>query len=348
MSYARFVIACMIAVQGCTDEEDPVGADDSMTGSIEQELSASLTLGTTLVTTEYLNLRTGPSTSHTIVEVIPPGTRVSTVIHTSPSGGFYNILVGHRIGWSSGLYMKIATPPEAHMLDTSVVKLIVEPPGSGDDDRGHPYTDANYWNLCGPGAVTALLSYFTSHVTTWPGGYFREPYGPHTSDTYWSSSGGRAYLMHIAMQVRPPDFIADGLAHFRTYPTTGASLSDSRDVLNWEASGHAQTWRTFFYQVVPASGLSSATLHHDIKRDIWGGHAVLATVNTAYLPNWSRGLGHSIAIVGYDDHAGTYAYVDTCGKRCNGASQATNGGVWHVAQSRMYTAILSHGEGYAR
>jgi hypothetical protein len=58
---------------------------------------------------------------------------------------------------------------------------------------------------------------------------------------------------------------------------------------------------TFFYQTVGARGLTSATLHHDVTRDIWGGHAVFADVDTAYLPNWSRSLGHSI--VGYDDSA---------------------------------------------
>ena len=72
------------------------------------------------------------------------------------------------------------------------------------------------------------------------------------------------------------------------------------------------------------------------------------TVDTGYLPNWSRALGHAIAIVGYDDSAGTYAYVDTCGKACNGSSQATNGGVWHVAQSKMHSAIAAFGAGYAR
>lgn len=35
-------------------------------------------------------------------------------------------------------------------------------------------------------------------------------------------------------------------------------------------------------------------------------------------------------------------------RSCNGASQATSGGVWHVSQSRMHTAITSFGAGYAR
>ena len=97
-----------------------------------------------------------------------------------------------------------------------------------------------------------------------------------------------------------------------------------------------------FQEASDAAGVWGPSVHH------LGFGAVFADVNTAYLPNWSRGLGHSIAIVGYDDTAGTYAYVDTCGRRCNGSSQSTNGGVWHIAQSRMYTAITSFGVGYAR
>ncbi len=349
MKIARLMIAAVIVGSGCAaDDAEPKAADDSMTGTVDQELSASLTLGTTLVTTDYLNLRTGPGTGYSVIEVIPKGARVSTVNRTSPSNGFYNILVAGHVGWSSGLYLAIATPPAAHALGTSVVSAIVEPPGSGTDARGVAYTDRNYWNFCSPGAVTAAVSYFDTNATTWPAGYFKEPYGPYIDDTYWTDAHSRAYLMHIALQVKPPNFTTAGLPSFSTYPTTGSSLSDSRDVLNWEASGHASSWSTFFYQVVPASGLASATLHHDITRDIWGGHAVFVDVDTAYLPNWSRSLGHSIAVVGYDDTAGTYAYVDTCGHRCNGSTQSTDGGVWHVAQSRLYQGILSLGAGYAR
>jgi hypothetical protein len=150
------------------------------------------------------------------------------------------------------------------------------------------------------------------------------------------------------MQSRPPNFSSSGLASFSSYPTTGANLSDSRDVLNWEGSRHASAWDSFFYARVSTSGLTSSKLHGDIVRDIYGGHAVLAAVDTGYLPNWSRSLGHSIAIVGYDDTAHTYTYVDTCGRRCNGASQATNGGLWKISQANLLKAITSWGSGYVR
>lgn len=379
MRYGRSAIICLLAA-GCSGNigssvvdagapevdapldagapPDAAGsaADDSQTGIAPGGMTSSHTIGTTLVTTANVNLRSGPGATDSVIEVIPSGKPVSTVFQTAPHAGWYRVLYDDKVGWSSGLYLEIAHPPAAHTLPTSVVKKIVEPPGSGDDDRGHAYTDQNYWNFCGPGAATAVLAYFGSNVTTWPAGSFHELYGPHVSTTYWKSSDsasgystvGRAYLMHVAMQVKPPTFTTPGLASFSAYPTHGSQLPNARDVLNWEASGHASGWRNFFYQDVSASGLSSTTLHHDIARDVYGGHAVFVDVNTAYLPNWSRGLGHSIAVVGYDDNADTYTYVDTCGRRCNGSSQSTNGGVWHISQSRLHTAITSFGVGYAR
>lgn len=352
MNPLRFMAIGLCAVASCIDGNASDVADDSATGTIDQELSASVTLGTTLVTTDNLNLRTGPSTSDSIIEVIPAGTAVSVVYHTSPTNGFYNILVGRHVGWSSGLYMNIGTPPNAKTLDDSIVGMIVEPPGSGNDDKGAYYDDRNYWNFCAPGSVSAGLAYFTSNPTNWSAGEFVEPYGPHTSKTYWTSADawvGRAYLMYIAEQVKPPSFTKAGLPDFSTYPTNGSSLHDSRDVLNWEASGHDSSYSTFFYQDVSASGLTEATLHNDVTRDIFGGHGVLAHVDTAGLPNWgNKSVPHSILIIGYDDAAGTYAYIDTCGKRCNGTSYGANGGVWHVPQSKMFHAIEAHSVGYAR
>jgi len=255
-----------------------------------------------------------------------------------------------------------ATPDAGHppgLLDTSIVKLIVEPEGSGHDDLSRDFTDRNYWNFCAPGAVTAALYFFVpDHITGWPAGYFKEPaHRPSTiptNGTYWKSHDsvngyqtyGRAYMMHLAMQVDPPSFLSPGMIPFDAYPTSGSNLVDIRDTLNWEASGHAGNWRTFFYEIAHASGLTASTLHHDVKQDIDGGHALVVTVDTDYLPNWSRSLSHAITVVGYDDDARTYKYVDTCGKRCNGSSSSRNGGVWTIAQSTLYNGIKANGLGY--
>jgi hypothetical protein len=250
-----------------------------------------------------------------------------------------------------------SSPTTVH-LDTSVVSLIVEPDGSGHDDLGTSYTDKNYWNFCVPGAVTAALYYWKpANVTGWAAGHFREPsHAPSTipaAGTYWKSSGsaggyankGRAYLMYLAMKVKPPSWGTAGIDNFSVYPTTGANLVDARDALNWEASGHSAGWSTFFYAIVYASTVTQSRMHTHLTGDLRGGHAVVIFADTGYLPNWSRSLSHAITVVGFDDRAGTYQYIDTCGKRCNGASQAKNGGVWTISQSRL-TQAVQHGAGY--
>jgi hypothetical protein len=247
------------------------------------------------------------------------------------------------------------------MLDTSVVSQIVEPEGDGQDDGSHSFTDKNYWNFCMPGAATVALYYFLpSNVTGWPAGDFREPSNaPSTipaAGTHWASDEkvngyhtyGRAYLMHLAEQVKPPSYASAGMASFASYPTTGANLVDVRDAMNWEASGHASSYASFFYSIVSSKGLTAATLHADIKKTIDGGHAIVAAADTGYLPNWSRALSHAITIVGYDDVASTYKYTDTCGVHCNGSPKSKNGGVWTLAQTTLFNAIESDGAGYVK
>ena len=257
----------------------------------------------------------------------------------------------------------IATPEAGTpgMLDTSVVSQIVEPEGDGKDDASQSFTDKNYWNFCMPGAATVALYYFlSSNVTGWAAGDFKEPSNAPstipTVGTYWKSDEnvngyhtyGRAYLMHLAEQVKPPSYAAPGMASFTSYPTTGATLVDARDAMNWEASGHSASYATFFYSIVSSKGLTAATLHGDVKKTIDGGHAVVAAVDTGYLPNWSRSLSHAITVVGYDDTASTYKYTDTCGVHCNGSSKSKNGGVWTIGQTALFDAIESDGAGYVK
>jgi hypothetical protein len=248
--------------------------------------------------------------------------------------------------------------PAAKRLVTSEAQLIVEPPGSGVDDRGMSFVDLNYWNFCAPGGATVAAYYFGStRVTARPAGYFVEPYGPKRVRTYWASADtasgyaakGRAFLMYIAEQVAPPGWATPGLAEFSYYPTTGATLPDTRDALNWEISGHAPGWASWYYAVQPAWGtrFSETQLHTDIAWAIgYDNVPIVAAVNTGYLPNWSRALGHTIAIVGYDDVAGTYTYLDTCGKLCNGSAGNRNGGVYTIGRRALYLAIASWGTGY--
>jgi hypothetical protein len=242
-------------------------------------------------------------------------------------------------------------------LGTSVTQNTLEPygstPGTGNtvctnDDAGYCYIDRNYWNFCGPGAAANALQYWGKNINTYAAGYYNEPSQSvyHTSqNTYWTSSDhNRSYLMYIAMQTDPPSFGNwPGLPNYSTYPTGGSTLIDMRDVLNWEASGHGTlgNWSTYFYARVSSSGLTSGTLNNDVSADIDSGAPVVAEVMTQDLPNWpsSKSLVHFVTIVGYDNVASTYTYVDSCGTAC-GANQQLQ--VYTINQVQMWHAIIDY------
>jgi len=259
--------------------------------------------------------------------------------------------------------------PTSKVLDTSETKYIIEPEGgTKKDDAGNTYTDNNYWNMCGPGAAAVVLYYSPWRNNPKYGTintHYKEPYGPHVSNTLWTSpSNDKTYgyktiwrpsIMYLAEYSNPPTFSRAGLDNFSSYPTTGSSTSDACNVLNWEASDHASKSSycgsgSYFY--AEASGSSSFHSHvvTDINATNAGqtGWALWLAVNTYvdsshHLPNWSRSLTHAIAVVGYNDVAGTYTYVDTCGTHCNGSSgnqQSTR--VFTVSQSVMHSIMINH------
>lgn len=239
-------------------------------------------------------------------------------------------------------------------FSTSVTQYVIEPEGSDYDDNSPRvwYVDGNYWNFCTAGAVAASMWYWRStNVTAWPAGSFIEPTGAATRvSTYWNSSDydgnspnyftqGRNYIMYIAEQVNPPSYTSPGEIDFSS--VTG-NLVDMRDAINWEASGHGGNWATYFYYVVTAGSLTSSSLHTDIVSDVNSYLApVIVITKTSALPNWANGnVIHAISIIGYDDTAGTYTYLDTCGKRCGSNS---DGGVYTVNQTALYNGIQAAG-----
>jgi uncharacterized protein YraI len=105
------------AVVGCApgggepSSEDLVGADET-TANGEDGLSGSIPVGTTLKSTTGVNLRSGASTSKSILYTIPNGSTV-TVQQAAPSNGFYKIKHNGTIGWSYGAYYDIVQTPPA-------------------------------------------------------------------------------------------------------------------------------------------------------------------------------------------------------------------------------------------
>jgi Bacterial SH3 domain len=60
---------------------------------------------TATVTASSLNLRTGPSTSYTIVTTMPQGATVTVL--QGPSNGWYNVSFQGKTGWASAAYLSL-------------------------------------------------------------------------------------------------------------------------------------------------------------------------------------------------------------------------------------------------
>ncbi len=255
------------------------------------------------------------------------------------------------------------------VLDTSDTKYFVEPEGGKKkDDAGNTYTDDNYWNMCGPGAEAVVLYYSPwrsnpkyGRINT----YYKEPYGPHVSNTFWTSpSNDKTYgyktmwrpsILYLAEYSKPPTFSTAGVDGFSTYRTTGSKTSDICDSLNWEASDHASKSSycgsgSYFYAEVSGS----TSFHSHVVSDVNASHdgisgwAVWVAVNTYassthHLPNWSRSVTHAIAVVGYNDTANTYTYIDTCGPHCNSSSgNSSSTREFTVSQSVLESIMDNH------
>src|SRR3954463_10382064 len=96
---------------GCAPLE--AASDDEM-GEVNAELSGTGAIGTALLTTGNLNLRSGAGPSHGILKVMPSGARVVTINRTTALNGFFNVSFNGVAGWASGTYLKLdsgMTPP---------------------------------------------------------------------------------------------------------------------------------------------------------------------------------------------------------------------------------------------
>lgn len=104
-SFAITALA-LLAACGSAGTSDTEGAPE--TGDDNQSLSGSASSGATLVTTTSVNFRSGPSTSKSIIDVLPSGTHV-TVVDSAPSGGFYHVKHDGATGWVYGAYLAAAS-----------------------------------------------------------------------------------------------------------------------------------------------------------------------------------------------------------------------------------------------
>jgi hypothetical protein len=247
--------------------------------------------------------------------------------------------------------------PAAVTLNTSWTGRVWEPQGTGTDDAGKTYSDTNYWNFCGPGATAVTLWYWPAgniFDTTLGLAAYSEPnpsLATH-STTSWTAtdaaSNGRGAIMDLAEKELPTPDIGvwawPGVIDWTSsYPNDGTPVNRIRDALNWEISGHSSVSAPYIWTLDSAS-LTQAVLHTDVQRDLAGqGVPLVANVATSsgryHLPNWGKrgSVNHSITIVGYNDTAGTYTYIDTCGPGCNNTGSAA--GVYTVSQTTLWALL---------
>jgi hypothetical protein len=98
---AALVLTPLFAA-GCSAETDDDAAKES--GASDNALTAGIAEGTKLTTTARLNFRTQPSTSATIIRVMPVGTVVTALGESK--NGFLHVSTNGDDGWAYSTYLK--------------------------------------------------------------------------------------------------------------------------------------------------------------------------------------------------------------------------------------------------
>ncbi len=238
--------------------------------------------------------------------------------------------------------------PNAYSLDPNRSSDVQEPLPSGQDANHVSYYDHDFYYLCGPGAVTVALSYWSNVNTALGRPTITIPGNGLTLN--WDDAYRHAYVMYVAAQALAPGFSPPGLMFWYPSSPVGTQVVNLAEELNWEASGRdSSKYSNYFYLVVWAANLNEAKLNQDIVNDIAiYHHPAVVFVNDNVLPDWSgssaRGGSHYVAITGYDNNAGTYTYDETCDPQACGTSSI---GSYTVLQHALFTGIQMNSDGGA-
>lgn len=271
----------------------------------------------------------------------------------------------------------VAGAPASYQLATSANANVAEP-GSGydtnfplasaTDDASGTYRDPYYATLCGPGAVSVALSYWPPTPNRDSSASISDPLlgatakATTTSWSDWDVDGVyrmRAYMLRLAYQVRVPGWSQPGMlpqSYLESGQLGGATLQVVNDTLNWEASGeNPRHWAGYFYHIQWNNAFYSdqrhypmnlyTALHTDIVTDLTRYHSpVIVEITAGYLPNWraANPVNHFIAIIGYDDAAGTYTYLDTCKEYSGCNTGGADAPSLHTADQSQLSAGVAH------
>ena len=99
-------------------------------GSVSKTMKVTVTesagTGETATTTDVLNMRSGPGTSYTVLQVLPEGTKLTVLDSTSHSGWVKVKTSAGNTGWCSREYLKLSSSTPAPTLSLSPTSKTVE------------------------------------------------------------------------------------------------------------------------------------------------------------------------------------------------------------------------------
>lgn len=109
-AWSAVLVALTLALGGgaCSSASDSADVADGDLDVGVEGLTGEIPVGTELVATGNVNLRSGPSTADSILGVVTTGTKV-TLQTAAPSNGFYQIELEGTVGWSSGKYLEASS-----------------------------------------------------------------------------------------------------------------------------------------------------------------------------------------------------------------------------------------------
>jgi hypothetical protein len=127
--YRRFALSAFLA--GCAGQAQTGTGDESDAPIADHTFveDSAIVGGKAVVTASELNLRTGPSTSYSIILVMPHGTVVNV---SASSQGWYKVDDAGHVGWCSGLYLSpVSSPTPPPTNGTTPVDTAIERAKSG-------------------------------------------------------------------------------------------------------------------------------------------------------------------------------------------------------------------------
>ncbi len=150
-------LGIVLAASACAPGSSSSAAGGEGVKTNGMNLTGSLPVGTVLIATTDVNLRTGPSSAYPVLNVVSSGDTV-IVVASDPEGGFYNVSYVNEIGWSSGAY---------YQIDTAAGSSSGAGGSPSSGAGGSPSSGAGGSPSSGAGGSPSSSSSSSSGATTW-------------------------------------------------------------------------------------------------------------------------------------------------------------------------------------